>query len=155
MSQKPTLAQFHERLAKFDWYFGYSDETRVVNAGEAALAALKASANNAGPQYQWLLKGFMDSKFSGAPWGTEKIQLPPAPATLPDLDSLLVDYDNEQRDSQFDPERSEALFKLRWIAFYAEEGVEYPDVIRGHSALSAAWQAGKSQGNDQHARGRS
>ena len=146
MSHTPTLAEFYEKLKNADWFYTFADDPKVFNRGEAEIASLQASAVKAGPQHQWLLKSYSESKFSGATWGTEKLPLPPAPGTLPDLSSLLADYENEQRDSQFDPTSSGVLSKLRWIAFYAEKGMECPDVIRGHSALSAAWQAGQMQG---------
>ena len=174
MNQQPTLAQFYHQLKSTDWFFSASDEARVYNIGLAALEKLQMIATDAGPQYLWLFKCFRDSMYSGEPWKTAKVDLPPEPSTptLNDLIDLRAQYEKENLDilaeqalvnvlaSPYNPEikapaverPSEVLHKVTWMAFFSERGTDCPIFFKRDPSLSAAWQAGLAQGNNYNPR---
>jgi hypothetical protein len=170
MTQQLTLAQFYHQLKKADWFFSASDEARVYNIGLAALDKLQMTATDAGPQYLWLFKCFRESMYSGDPWKTTKIDLPPAPTepSMNDLIDLRAQYEKEHMQILADRavakvlrvegrklghippavRHGEVLHKVTWMAFFSEKGSDCPSLFKRDPGLSAAWQAGLAQGTD-------
>jgi len=65
----PTLQEFDAQLAAHDWFYEYSDDHSVWEAGRAAHSKLLAAAK-ASPQHQALYDLWYRRWFTGKPWGT-------------------------------------------------------------------------------------
>ena len=69
---------FYDLLTKHDWFYCWSDDNRVFQAGEAARKNLEAIA--AGDQVKLnLLLEYGNHVFSGKPWGTVQAPKPARP----------------------------------------------------------------------------
>ncbi|MDN7430798.1 hypothetical protein [Burkholderia sp. AU45388] len=78
---RPTIEQFYDMLDQHDWFFGYSDDSRVYRNGSDDLERLKAIAVSVGDNYAALLAAFQRHHFSGEPWSTPKWDKPPRPVS--------------------------------------------------------------------------
>ena len=73
-----TLQEFYDQCERHDWYYDYSDDNRVWEAGLASLGSLQAAAKES-PAHQALLDAFNAHQFTGKPWGNEKAPKPERP----------------------------------------------------------------------------
>ena len=79
MSDKTPIQDFYDRCQYVDWYYGFSDDFRVFQRGEAALRALKAEAE-ADPAKLAIYEAWNTHFFTGKPWGNEQQPPPERPA---------------------------------------------------------------------------
>jgi hypothetical protein len=70
-----TLQDYYEELDKHDWYYQYSDDSRVYNKGQQNADRLKRISEES-PKHKILWEGFCNHMFSGGPWGTKKRRKP-------------------------------------------------------------------------------
>lgn len=61
--------EFFHKCEEFDWYFAFSDDSRVVNRGESDMKNLKTQATN--ERRLSILEAWHRYKFSGPNFGTE------------------------------------------------------------------------------------
>nr|WP_249181235.1 hypothetical protein [Burkholderia vietnamiensis] len=78
---RPTIEQFYDMLDRHDWFFGYSDDSRVYRNGSDNLERLKGIADSLGADHAALLAAFQKHHFSGAPWSTPKWDKPARPVS--------------------------------------------------------------------------
>lgn len=71
-----SIAEYYEMLKRHDWYFDFSDDHKVWEEGIANIRLLRAIAEANGADYKRMFDGFKQAYFSGAPWGTAKVEIP-------------------------------------------------------------------------------
>jgi len=65
-----TIKEFYKLLNSHDWYFHYSDDSRVNTSGQKELDLLKKVANSEGGMFCDLLDKYESYIFSGPSYGT-------------------------------------------------------------------------------------
>lgn len=107
--QQPTIEQFYDMLDRHDWFFGYSDDSRVYRYGSDNLERLKEIAGSLGGDHAALLAAFQRHHFSGAPWSTPKWDKPSRPASglvnIPTAPSPASTEPSQQQDGRFSAEQ--------------------------------------------------
>lgn len=89
----PTIEQYFDDLDRHDWYFTFSDDSRVYRNGVDDNKRLSAIATRLGGDHAALYEAFNKHYFSGGPWSTPKcdkptrpvdgvLRLPPAPEPI-------------------------------------------------------------------------
>lgn len=73
-----TLQEYYDQLASHDWYYHFSDDGRVYNAGYQEQNALKEIAKKS-PEFQALYDAWHNYMFTGEPWGNERAPYPERP----------------------------------------------------------------------------
>lgn len=58
------LHQFYKKLTNLDWYYSYSDDNSVYNAGEARMKAIQQEAEEKGEKYLKLFTHVRNSVYS-------------------------------------------------------------------------------------------
>lgn len=74
-----TLDEYYDILDKHDWFYEFSDDSRVYGRGVKAKQDLLNTANQHGQEYKNLYDAFKKYHFSGKPWGTEEAPKPEKP----------------------------------------------------------------------------
>jgi len=64
------IKDYYRKLETHDWYYQYSDDSRVLYRGENKERELGNIAHEFG--YMELYMAYQQHMFSGKPWGTEK-----------------------------------------------------------------------------------
>jgi hypothetical protein len=73
------LQAFYDRLERHDWFYHYSDDNKVYNAGREADSKLKEYAREKGSDFKNLMTDYQNYLFSGSLYGTEKKPKPERP----------------------------------------------------------------------------
>ena len=73
-----SLASYWDLLNSHDWYYCFSDDGGVYNAGRRAHAVMDELANTS-QEHRALFIAFSDHMFTGRPWGNEKQPKPERP----------------------------------------------------------------------------
>lgn len=74
----PTLEAFYDMLNKHDWYYHFSDSPTVYTNGYNASKVLSDIASLS-KEHLELYQAFEDHYFTGAPFGSAKIEKPKRP----------------------------------------------------------------------------
>lgn len=77
---KLTLGQFYKMLEAFDWFYVFSDDSKVEKEGELKFKDLGMLAFHNGPKYVKLMEQYRAYVWSGPAWKTEKKPKPEIPA---------------------------------------------------------------------------
>lgn len=118
---RPTIEQFYDMLDRHDWFFGYSNDSRVYRNGSDNFDRLKEIAGSLDGDHAALLAAFQKHHFSGAPWSTPKWDKPARPVSgvvsIPAAPSSASTEAGRQHDSQLPAEpppaqRDDELFEL-------------------------------------------
>ena len=71
------IQEYYDLLDRHDWYYDFSDDHGVWNAGRINADKLASLATS--QEKKQLLNDFHSHKFSGKPWGTEEKPKPERP----------------------------------------------------------------------------
>ena len=82
--EKISLVEFYEALGWHDWFYEYSDDSRVWRSGSDARNKLQATSKQS-PEHLALYEAYYEHIFSGPTWSTEKSQKPARPVSTEDL----------------------------------------------------------------------
>jgi hypothetical protein len=72
------LSEFWEKLNKFNWYYDFSDDSKIWDRGKLTHRELAAIAKIS-PEHQTLYNKFTKHAYSGRAWGNEKVPKPARP----------------------------------------------------------------------------
>lgn len=81
----PTIVEYFDDLDRHDWYFSFSDDSRVYRNGNENDKRLNAIATRLGGDHAALYEAFNKHYFSGGPWSTPKWDKPIRP-----VDGVLI-----------------------------------------------------------------
>lgn len=71
------LKEFYKQLDALDWFYQFSDDSKVYDRGERAVREASRLAESMGPSHAALFEAFRAHKFSGPNFGC-----PPVPKPL-------------------------------------------------------------------------
>jgi hypothetical protein len=74
-----SLLDFYKMLEDHDWYFRFSDNSKIEQKGFENYIRLINIAEEGGPEFKKLLNGFERHMFSGKPWEGERAPKPEKP----------------------------------------------------------------------------
>lgn len=78
MISTPTPSEFWDKLNQHDWFYEYSDDTRVWRKGSEREGWLRTIASK-DPVLKALYEGFKSHHFSGKAFNSEKVEKPTRP----------------------------------------------------------------------------
>jgi hypothetical protein len=145
-----SICEFFETLKNHDWFTSWSDAPLVYWEGEVRSELLHELALANGPAFAWLNSEFVKFKFSGKPWGTEKLPEPMAPIE-PSL-GAMIDLRGDYERLAFAPAgagcSARLLERARCMGALAFDQPDIPRLISSVEPLHEAWRRGQQEANE-------
>lgn len=145
-----SIFEFFETLERHDWFTSWSDAPLAYWEGEVRSEALHELALAHGPAFAWLMSEFVKCKFSGKPWGTEKLPEPLQP--VEPLLNAMIDLRGDYERLAFAPVGGDCsapvLERARSMGALSFDQPDIPRLISSAEPLHEAWERGQQEANE-------